>query len=801
MSPTKSTAPRGKSKENGPLTYVLGALVILAGLWALSARKATRWLLEHGYFTTDDPVAAIPGSVPPGAGPTLLAALSVMALTMASVGTAISLRPLLVAPSKDDPDARRPLPSVTAPLIGLCGSAFAAVALLLIPIFSSLIAGAAAGITTFALGDWAYSRLQLRHNKARIIHEIEWGLLPYLGFKELPKTCLVKVLQWSEPEDPTEDILCPKQLDLTYKGRREELKPELSKRLDEAIGAGHYSLQYATTDQKIRATATTTEPEPQEVVKLREIVSAPELFGEGATICSDERHPLKYNPEEQVVEFTVKHNIALKLAASNKPAVIERKLSEVLAGRWRAKEWNTPEGLATFEIRPELPTLVFPPVIPEVTSVAEACEKYPKAEIPIAIDENQEWFTWHLPVNPHHLKVGPTGTGKTAAIHTIIAMAARMGLRIFIIDFKGGEFTNYRLYPNVVTVVTEPYEAVALVQTLYREMMSRYQLYKRDRKSLRNKEPFLIVFDEYTEFSTVISEFYANTKDKNARGECPTLKQFSSLLRLARSCKLHCLAATQRPDQTFLKGEAKLNFTNRLSLGRLDQVSAAMIHDNPYAGRTIPLGVRGRGTALHRKSGKHIEVQTFYTPDPLEPANDEERQILEELKPSVTLYERGIIKPPETDPATHPKDFSYYQALPLLKVAEHPEFDPASDKYNPPEWQLARDAGVDSIFGTLTGSTPQTADELIDAWKDEMSAPEAKNVDDLEYGDYIQDPTSGLWGFVDDQELLVDPDNPDTYSILLRLDSGDRTEIEIPTTGTVQMRQIKELVAAGEGRS
>jgi hypothetical protein len=88
------------------------------------------------------------------------------------------------------------------------------------------------------------------------------------------------------------------------------------------------------------------------------------------------------------------------------------------------------------------------------------------------------------------------------------------------------------------------------------------------------------------------------------------LRQFSSLLRLGRTSRFHCVAALQRADADFLKGEVKDNFTQRLSLGKLSTQAAMMIHNDAHAGCTVPIGVRCRGTALNHV-GWPSEVQAF----------------------------------------------------------------------------------------------------------------------------------------------------------------------------------------------
>ncbi|WP_142277547.1 FtsK/SpoIIIE domain-containing protein, partial [Mycobacterium timonense] len=413
----------------------------------------------------------------------------------------------------------------------------------------------------------------------------------------------------------------------------------------------------------ITASLASVNTESPTVRGLREQISSTELFASGATVSD-----LQYSESGDLVRFTVHHQIGAKLSGTDRVRAIARKISDLLPGRWRAVRCDHLAGTAVFEIRPELPTRVYPPVKAPVTTVEEACATYDRAAIPLAVDEEGNIIEWNLKVNPHMLLMGPTGTGKTATIHNAIVQAARLGVRIFIIDFKGGEFTSYRTYPNVVAVLTEPHEAIALVNTIYREMQARYNLYKRDRQALASKEPFMIVFDEYTEFQEAIKTFYANHKEKKAARDCPTLRQFSSLLRLGRTSRFHCVAALQRADADFLKGEAKDNFTQRLSLGKLSTQAAMMIHNDANAGRTVPIGVRGRGTALNG-AGWPTEVQAFYVPDPSDPADEDERQIVEELRPPISLYERGIIMPPDWDPNDGAEDFAVYLSLPLLKAA------------------------------------------------------------------------------------------------------------------------------------
>jgi len=776
--------------EKPAVLAAIGIPAVTVAYWVTSARTISAWALRNNYFTDDAPVIALPGAHPATAGPTLLTAAAVIALLIGVTAATMAAVRHFTGPVQHEPDDRRPLPPVAAPATAVAGITSGTITLACIPFVPQLIAAAAGIIVTVALADWVIEQLRERRERAREVNEIEWALYPYLGFDELPRRRIVSITEWDVATDDRPDK--PKTIVLAYRGRREELKPELSRRLDDAAGS-HYTLSYATTDQLITASLASVSTEPLVVRGLREQLSTTALFESAATLQDPQ-----FSGSGDLIGFTVKHQIGAKIAGTDKLRIIENKISGLLNGRWHATSVNNLEGVVTFGIRPELPTKIYPPIIEAVTTVADACRGYTNARIPIGVDENGNRIEWFLKLQPHMLLMGPTGTGKTGTIHTLVAMAALFGIRIFIVDFKGGEFTSYRNYPGVVTLITEPYEAVAMVNILYKEMQGRYNLWKRNKNALNDKEPFLIIFDEYTEFQDSMKNFYSATKGKGAPRDCPTLTQFSSLLRLGRTCRFHCVAALQRADQKFLEGEAKDNFTMRVSLGKLSTQAAIMIHGNAYAGRTVPLGIRGRGTALNR-AGQATEIQAYYTPDPAEPADAIETDVLASLRPPVALYERGLIMPPEVDPNNpdgegEAPDFTGYQRLPLLKSDDYPQYDPASPNYSPPEWLQVEDRGVDSIFGRAPGhaypATPTTSEQLVDMYEDEMGDTRTIGVVDLDIGDYVRNPNTGEWGIVDDEPVTADDS---TTSLMLRnIHTGQREETSVDTNTALEVRDIAE---------
>ena len=101
--------------------------------------------------------------------------------------------------------------------------------------------------------------------------------------------------------------------------------------------------------------------------------------------------------------------------------------------------------------------------------------------------------------------------------------------------------------------------------------------------------PLLLVIDEAGELVERLNAYHVGEdkfrdlrREAAARGEDPdqvvkpkgtknpVLGLIWSLLRLGRQCRVYVLIATQRPDVTFIPGEARSNLNTRVGLGRLD---------------------------------------------------------------------------------------------------------------------------------------------------------------------------------------------------------------------------------------
>ncbi len=826
MTAFKSTR---SSQEADPVLVGTGlALAAPLGIWFLTGPMLDDWGLRNGFFTTNA-VLGLPGAQPAGTGPTLTAWSLLLALLIAiGAGAYIALAMTgVLTRGTPDSDRRRPTPPGYPVLVAGASTIYLTIGFLLtflipqpIPL---VIAAALAAIA------WMYTQEPLLSYLRRQdqINELEWRLLHELGFIELPSKSVVTVTKWTTDKlaEPIDEFADPENLEtstepdvaerpaeftLRYTGRKSALAADFRAKLNR-ITRSRFALTWDEKAQTVHCAV--LPPEPANITRLRDIIAGPRLLRAGASVKD-----IVLDPGGELLSFAVRHRISQELAGNEGATqLIERRISDLLPGRWRARRpggWDHTRDLARFERRPDLSTLVDPDVssLPHNTTLAQVCARYDEiCEIPYAINEDKEVITWKPKIHPHTLLTGPTGTGKTAAIHTIVAALAYFGFKIIIVDFKGMEYNSFRDWPNVTIVVAEVYEAVAVIHKVYKEMRERYRNSRgrAGKAYIADKEPWALVIDEYTEFQDRLDGFYkAHKPAKNAPRTCPTLEEVSSILRLGRTARIHCIVGLQRPDVTFLKGEARDNLTHRISLGKLSPEAAQMIWNEQWVGRTIPLGIRGRGNACD-KTGRPVEVQVFYTPDP-DTTDPDQQKILNGLRPPLVLHPRAVLLPPEFDPdTTFPPDkpnpsrpvegeFAYYQDLPLLPADEYQQFDELSPLYVPQEWvEDSNDDSHDGLFanpGNYTipaPATPATPEELVEAQLEEATI-QTVTVTDLTIGDYFcVDPASDTWGTVATQPVDIDDDG--RVAFYWRHDiSGAETEIITPPTTTFTTKTIPD---------
>lgn len=116
--------------------------------------------------------------------------------------------------------------------------------------------------------------------------------------------------------------------------------------------------------------------------------------------------------ENEFAGFTVTHQAGAKLAVAGYRNRVERIVSAMLPGRWRA-HWDLEADTVRFELRPTLPTYLPHPSI--------HIDDSNRDRIPIAVSEDGEVVAWNLRgTGPMAMVIGRTGTGKALALDTPI---------------------------------------------------------------------------------------------------------------------------------------------------------------------------------------------------------------------------------------------------------------------------------------------------------------------------------------------------------------------------------------------
>ena len=218
---------------------------------------------------------------------------------------------------------------------------------------------------------------------------------------------------------------------------------------------------------------------------------------------------------------------------------------------------------------------------------------------------------------PHLLIAGSTGSGKSAAINSIVATLLMQhtpdDLKFMMIDPKMVELIVYNHIPHLLApVVTELERVVSLLKWAVREMERRYKLlankgfrnidsYNKEAQRRADLEPLpyiVIIVDELADLMML------------APDEVETL--ICRLAQMARAIGIHLILATQRPSVDVVTGLIKANFPTRMAFAVTQQIDSRVILDVNGAEQLL-----GKGDMLYLASdaAKPIRVQGTWVSD------------------------------------------------------------------------------------------------------------------------------------------------------------------------------------------
>ncbi|MDF2696350.1 MAG: putative FtsK [Labilithrix sp.] len=509
------------------------------------------------------------------------------------------------------------------------------------------------------------------------------------------------------------------------------------------------------------------------------------LLGESSTV------DVTADPDSgEVRRMKVKYDMGPRLAIPARRMQIEKLLSSMLPGRWRA-HWDLEGDEVTFEIRPPMPDMVLHEPAPSTKQLTHA--EYKSFMIPIGIDEDGKVQSWQPSVSPHMLVIGGTGSGKTSFQHTVLTHLAQARWRVWVLDGKRIEFAGFRAWPNVELVAARVEHQVRMLHAAHELMEQRYTQLEQGTARLEDFEPLALIIDEYATFKARVQRWYKTVKPKGGPTQAPVLELLSDLARLARSAKIHMLLGIQRPDVEFLGGEMRDNFGARLSLGRLSPQGAMMMWDSPAIGVALPRNKRGRGVTLSADS-LPVEVQTHYTPDPakLDKTDEAEWEQLRTLTPIETDHPRKTIVEPSPDYAEDEELPPTYNEWATARITVFDGEEPPAVEIAPqlPSNVVALGARKATVTFQpddvdVDAGDDGSADDGLDGYGEIVEGTPA----DLSVGDLLlSDSSLGVWVVVES----VEPDIVEDDELVIEyreLESGDEGLLTMPDTEVLTYRR------------
>jgi len=283
--------------------------------------------------------------------------------------------------------------------------------------------------------------------------------------------------------------------------------------------------------------------------------------------------------------------------------------------------------------------------------------------IPVGIGEGSKTAVWNPIRHPHMLVVGPTGTGKTIFLNGLVTGCLSRGWKVLLADPKELSFRGFDpvslhhigrpVWPGIDCVGTTESGMEQVIEDAYVEMRRRYEAVKTFSVREQDLQPLLLFVDEAGELVERLTEYHTGEEKYRdllaaavARGEDPDsvakpkgtrnpmLRKIWSILRLGRQCRVFVIIATQRPDVSFIPGEARSNLIARVGLGKLDGAALEMVFGtraiqqrvfevsvDPATGQRRRDRVEGRAT-VDLGSGPQT-IQGYWVPDPAKAITEE----------------------------------------------------------------------------------------------------------------------------------------------------------------------------------
>ena len=236
--------------------------------------------------------------------------------------------------------------------------------------------------------------------------------------------------------------------------------------------------------------------------------------------------------------------------------------------------------------------------------------KDPRSNLAIGIGMGNRRI--HLDLSHNVLIAGGTGSGKSIAIRNVLCHGLEQDdVELWAIDLKRVELGGYA-YREQDIVVHRQDEALQMLQTLHRKLLARYEhLDSIGAKSYLDGDfrTVYLIIDELGDLIRPIDGEDLESKLWNAKSLLIT-QLLTQIARIGRGGGLHLICGIHGVG--FLPPELRIQFFDRILMGRSDSVEAKLLFGRPNAYGGAYLEPRGRGVLAY---GAEQELfQAYFIP-------------------------------------------------------------------------------------------------------------------------------------------------------------------------------------------
>lgn len=177
---------------------------------------------------------------------------------------------------------------------------------------------------------------------------------------------------------------------------------------------------------------------------------------------------------------------------------------------------------------------------------------------------------------PHMLVAGNTGGGKTTFLRTVVVALIQMGIRVVVIDLKGG--MDYSRLDDHILLLDDVNGASEALGRINAELDRRKKILRVARvekvQELKDELPWIVL---------VVDEL-AELKGKD------NLEALHRLAMLSRATGIHLIVATQRPSYTLYKNftDTRMLFSGRLCFHVPKSEDSRIVLDSDRASKLSP---------------------------------------------------------------------------------------------------------------------------------------------------------------------------------------------------------------------